>query len=149
MIANLTIDLPPSRTKKRRYYQLTAPAAEWMCQVMIVNGRETDVYFVDTFEDQDLKPGLRSVYFSRQTGKADDPDRPPLYRVILDPHGVPLHCDCKASVCRLQTPVDGAVRPDEFPADRAMTCKHKDVALSMAAHGLFPPTEVAADAPAR
>jgi hypothetical protein len=144
VVAQLTRQLPPNSTHKTRYYDLVTPAGEWMFRVTITEGKrvlKSNVYFVDTFEDHDLKANLTSVYFSRQTGEETD-DRPSLYRVILNENGIPVHCTCKASVCRLQTPVTGAVPPDEVPTG-AMTCKHKDVALDMAQAGLIRLREVA------
>lgn len=144
MIANLTRKLPPNASHKNRYYELVAPAGEWRFRITITEGKrvlKSNVYFVDTFEDADVKPEFTSVYFSRQTGEETD-DRPSLYRVILSEHGVPLHCSCKASVCRVQIPKGGPVKPDEIPTD-ALTCKHKDVALDMAQAGLIKLREVA------
>jgi hypothetical protein len=129
----LVADLPATRTHKRRYYQLTAPAGEWLFRLMIAQGKKHDVYFMDVFTDPELPPGFRAAYFSRQTGEVTD-DRPSVYRVAIDREGRPTHCDCKASVCQVQTSAD--------PEERE-SCKHKDVIRDMAERGLIP--ETAAD----
>lgn len=140
MIVSHLGDLGPSRTHKTRYYQLVGPAGEWRFRVEIVLGkRSRDVYFLDEFPDPDLKDGYRAVYFSRQTGQ-ETADRPSLYRVVIDPHGLPVHCSCSGSTFRRQEPADPPNDPAEVP-EGPLSCKHKDVIRDMLANDLLPVAE--------
>lgn len=112
-------ELPETKSHKcRRYHWCAArPGNAHLGRVVVLQGeRELDCYEVSEDTSQPF-PG-RAFVFRRETGDVT-PDRPGVYRVLVQYGGLTATCTCMGSITRHGAPI----------------CKHAHVALDLFTRG--------------